>query len=262
MKRFVFATVLCAAALVPTLSAGVATAQTAGASGAAPSSAGAADQAKPEATKPEANKPDANRPDTANPTPPAAAGPVPVKPGAVRITTKAPDPDRWDGQKNAAGTLRVFKCKPLACSDAETITITFAKSPTRHPDPQALDKLAKVDLPKTIRAADAAREVMSDGDAKVDTLTSKTATLKTYPAVVNESRFTQGKRAVYLNTALIFAGPIMIRLQSISQNRDLAQRTLNEFVDVMKIEEGPPLAPGAPEPASPMPATSGKPEEL
>ena len=248
------------------LPAGVAVAQTAGDSSAASPSAGTAVQAKPDTTKPDATKPeadksDASKPDTTNPMPPTA-GPVPLKPGAVRITTKAPDPDRWDGQKNAAGTLRVFKCKPLACSDAETITITFAKSPTRHPDPQALDKLAKVDLPKSIRAADAAREVMSDGDAKVDTLTSKTTTLKTYPAVVNESRFTQGKKAVYFNTALIFAGPVMIRLQSISQNRDLAQKTLDEFVDVMKIEEGPPLAPGAAEPANPMPATSGKSEEL
>ncbi len=248
------------------LPAGVAMAQTPDGSSAGSPGAGTAAQAKPDTTKPDsskpdASKPDASKPDTTNPTPPTA-GPIPVKPGAVRITTKAPDPDRWDGQKNAAGTLRVFKCKPLACSDAETITITFAKSPTRHPDPQALDKLAKVDLPKSIRAADAAREVMSDGDAKVDTLTSKTTTLKTYPAVVNESRFTQGKKAVYFNTALIFAGPVMIRLQSISQNRDLAQKTLDEFVDVMKIEEGPPLAPGAPEPANPMPATSGKSEEL
>ena len=79
---------------------------------------------------------------------------------------------------------------------------------------------------------------------------------------MNESRFTQAKKAVFIDTALIFAGPVLIRLQSASQNRDLAQKTLNEFVDVMKIEEGPPLAPGAPEPANPIPATSGKTEEL
>ncbi len=104
------------------------------------------------------------------------ANPAPVKPGAVRVTTKAPDPEKWEAQKSVNGATRIFKCKPLACSDAETITILFAKSPTRHPDPQALDKFAKVDLPKSIRAADAAREVLSDGDAKVDTLTSKTMT--------------------------------------------------------------------------------------
>jgi hypothetical protein len=253
MKRLVLATVLCAA-IAPALPAGLALAQT-------PSDQAKPDATKPDATKPDAAKPDAAKPDASSPAPPAA-GQGPVKPGSVRITTRAPDPDRWDGQKSANGAQRIFKCKPLACADAETITISFAKSPTRHPDPQALDKLAKVDLPKSIRAADAAREVLSDGDAKVDTLTSKATTMKTYPAVVNESRFSQAKAAVYLNTALIFAGPVMIRVQSVSRNRDLAQKTLNEFVDVMKIEEGPPLAPGAAEPANPTPAVSGKEEQL
>ena len=58
---------------------------------------------------------------------------------ACGITTKAPEPDKWDGQRSANGMVRVFKCKPLACPDAATVTNTFLKSPTRHPDPQALD---------------------------------------------------------------------------------------------------------------------------
>ena len=121
--------------------------------------------------------------------------------------TKAP-PTAWCG---------VFKCKPLACPDAETVNI-FLKSPTRHPDPEALEKLAKIELPKSIHALDAAREILADGDAKLETLSSKTATLKGYPAVISETKLTKGK-ATYLDTAIMFAGPVMIRLQSISQNR-------------------------------------------
>jgi hypothetical protein len=264
MKSFVIATVLAVtSALV--WPAAAARAQTAGGDTANPAvpSVGAANPAKPapDAASPVSPGGNPAAPGT-NSTPSPGASPVPIKPGGIRITTKAPDPDKWDGQRAANGATRIFKCKPLACSDAETITILFAKSPTRHPDPQALDKFAKVDLPKSIRAADAAREVLSDGDAKVDTLASKTTTLKTYPAVVNESRFTQAKAVVYINTALIFAGPVMIRVQSASQNRELAQKSLNEFVDVMKIEEGPPLQPGAAEPANPVPAISGKEEQL
>jgi hypothetical protein len=180
----------------------------------------------------------------------------PLKPGGVRVTARAPDPDKWDGQKSANGLQRVFKCKPLACPDAEVITIVFSKSPTRHPDPEALEKLAKTDLPKSIHAADAAREVLADGDAKLETLSSKTATLKGYPAVVNETRLSQGKASVYLNTAIIFAGPVMVRLQSSSKNRALAQKSLNEFVEAMKIEEGPPGSPSLPT------TTGGKTEEL
>lgn len=180
----------------------------------------------------------------------APSVPIPVKPGAVRITTRPPELDKWDFQKSANGAQRIYKCKPLACADTETITFIIQKSPTSHPDPQALEKLAKVDLPKSVRAVDAMREVLTNGAQKIDTLTSKTGTLKNYPAVLNETKFSQANVAVFLNTAIIFAGPAMIRIQSISPNRDLAQKTLNQFVDAMKIEEGPPLQSGAPQPVS------------
>ena len=168
----------------------------------------------------------------------------PIKPGGVRITTKAPEPDKWDGQRSANGMVRVFKCKPLACPDAATVTITFLKSPTRHPDPQALEKFAKVELPKSMRALDAAREILTDGAEKIETMSSKTATLKGYPAVVSETKFSKGKTATYLDSAIVFAGPVMIRVFSTSQNRDWAKKTLDQFVEVMNIEEGPPLPPG------------------
>src|SRR5215472_14751388 len=97
-----------------------------------------------------------NPPGTVDPGPPNAANPAPLKPGGIRITTAAPEPDKWDGQKSANGMQRLFQCKRMACSDSETVAIGFSKSPTRHPDPQALDKLAKVDLPRSIQATHAA----------------------------------------------------------------------------------------------------------
>jgi hypothetical protein len=177
----------------------------------------------------------------------------PIKPCGVRITTKAPEPDEWDGQRSANGMVRVFKCKPLACPDAATVTITFLKSPTRHPDPQALEKFAKVELPKSMRALDAAREILTDGAEKIETMSSKTATLKGYPAVVSETKFSKGKTATYLDSAIVFAGPMMIRVFSTSQNRDWAKKTLDQFVEVMNIEEGPPLQPGTETPPGPKP---------
>jgi hypothetical protein len=168
---------------------------------------------------------------------------APIKPGAVRVTTKAPEPDKWLGQRSPNGMVRSFKCKELACPDATTVTISFAKSPTRHPDPQALEKFAKVDLPESIRALDASREILTDGAEKVETVSSKTATLKGYPAVVAENKFSRGKTATYFDVAIVFAGPLMIRLNSISQNRDFAKKTLDQFVEIMNIEEGPPATP-------------------
>jgi hypothetical protein len=200
--------------------------------------------------------------DPSQANPPSAANPAPaLKPGGVRITTAAPEPDKWDGQKSANGMQRLFQCKPVACSYSETVAIGFSKSPTRHLDPQALDKLAKVDLPNSIQAAHAAHQAPANGTDKVDTLSSKAAVLKAYPAVINESKFTRAELVTYVDTALIFAGPVMIRVESASQNRDLAQKSLSDFVEVMKIEEGPPPPPGAPEPED-LPSTSGKPEQL
>jgi hypothetical protein len=106
-----------------------------------------------------------------------------------------------------------------------------------------LEKFAKEDLPKSIRAAGAARAVLSDGTEKIETLASNTATLKGYPSVLNESKFSRGKSEAYVQTAIIFAGPVMIRVQSSSPDRSLSQKALNEFIDVMQIEEGPPVSP-------------------
>jgi hypothetical protein len=168
----------------------------------------------------------------------------PVKPGSVRVTTLPPEPDKWDAQRSANRLQRVFKCKPLACPDTEAVSFVFSKSPTRHPDPQALEKFAKVDLPKSIRAIDAAREVLSDGADKFETVSSKTATLKGYPAVVNESKLTRSNATAYVEITIIFAGPAMIRIQSASPNRELAQKSLAQFIEAMRIEEGPAPSPG------------------
>jgi hypothetical protein len=140
--------------------------------------------------------------------------------------------------------VRVFKCKPLACPDAASVTISFSKSPTRHPDPQALEKFAKVELPKSMRALDAAREILTDGAEKIETVSSKTATLKGYPAVVSENKISKGKTATYLDIDIVFAGPVMVRVISVLQDRDFAKKTMEQFVEGMRIEEGPPLPPG------------------
>jgi len=181
----------------------------------------------------------------------------PLKPGGVRITTKAPEPDKWDAQRSANGMVRVFKCKPLACPDTATVTITFSKSPTRHPDPQALEKFAKVELPKSMRALDAAREILTDGAEKIETVTSKTATLKGYPAVVSENKISKGKTATYLDIDIVFAGPVMIRVISVSQDRDFAKKTVEQFVEALRIEEGPPLPPGTEATPGTKPAPGG-----
>jgi hypothetical protein len=168
----------------------------------------------------------------------------PPKPGSINITTRPPEPDKWNAQRSANGTQRVFRCKPLACSDPQSVSFQFSRSPTtRHPDPKALEKFAKVDLPKTIRAMAAAREVLTDGAENIETLKSEAATLKGYPAVINESKFSRSQSANFVETTIIFAGPVMIRVQSVSPNQELAQKALKEFIEAMTIVEGPAPSP-------------------
>jgi hypothetical protein len=182
-------------------------------------------------------------------------GSKPLKPGGMRVTTRAPESDKWNALKSANGSQRIFKCKPLACPDPQTVSFTFAKSPVGKPDPKALEKFAKVDLPKSIRAAGAAREVLSDGAEKIETLVSETATLKGYPSVLNESKLSRGKSTAYLEIAIIFAGPLLIRVQSSSSNQQLAKKALSQFIEVMRIEEGPALGPTPSKPRPPNEAT-------
>ena len=61
----------------------------------------------------------------------------------MRITTRrAGSPTSGSRCALRTARRRVFKCKPLACSDAANChRVTFSKSPTRHPDPKALREI-------------------------------------------------------------------------------------------------------------------------
>ncbi len=170
----------------------------------------------------------------------------------VQITTHAAEPDKWDSTSSLNGTVRVFKCKPQVCRDPIAVSFTFLNGSVTPPDPKALKKFADVELPKTIRAAAAARSVMSGVVEQIDTLSSTTATLKGHPSALNETRFTRGRvKSVYLETGIIFANPLVIRVESRSVNRKLAQKSLTEFIENMRIvmKRGPKV----PQPGSPRP---------
>ena len=198
----------------------------------------------------------------ATPAPPApGATQAPLKPGETRVTTRAPEPEKWIAQNDIKNKRRIFTCKPLACADKVAVLITVAPSPTRNPNPAALEKFAKVDLPKSIRAGNAAREIMTDGTDKVETLLSETASLKGYPAVSNETKYIRGSSAVYAITAIIFAGPVMVNLRATSPDLAVAQDYLRAFVEATVIQVGPPAVPGTPSPAAP-PAQGGKSQNI
>lgn len=191
----------------------------------------------------------------------APAAPAPR--GGVQITSRAPEPDKWVAKTDTKTGNRVFVCKPLACPDAARVTILNLRSPTRNPDPQALEKFAKVDFPKSLQknnpAGEGATPEAQAAARSVETLASGTARLKGFPSVSNESQVTTGDKVVFLSVAIIFAGPAMIQVSSISPDRALAQKSLNQFVDAMEIKDAPASA-APPQPALPRPST--KPQSI
>jgi hypothetical protein len=164
----------------------------------------------------------------------------PLKPGTFRLKVRPPEPTKWTVQRDAKAARTLYICKALACPDTLRVSVSAARSPTRNPNPEALQKLATVDLPKAARAANAAREIISDGAEKVETIVSETASYHGYPAVNNLTKYSKANSVVFKGTALIFAGPAMIRIEATSPLEALVKETMESFIAGMQFEEGPP----------------------
>jgi hypothetical protein len=186
----------------------------------------------------------------------ASAQGRPEKTLSIKLTTRAPDPDKWNSGTASNETVRIFTCKPQACSDPVTVAFFAQKGAVTPPSDPALERFASIDLPKTIEAATAALAAKTGDAEKVETLVSAPAKLKGYPSALNETKLTGGNPSpVYVDIGVIFVGPMLIRVESRSPSRELAQKSLNEFVDVMDLVEMPPSE-------KPVPRTpSAKPEK-
>ncbi len=187
---------------------------------------------------------------------PSQANQPPVVSNSVQITSRPPDPEKWVSKTDPKTGTRVFICKPLACPDSARVNLVNRRSPTRNPDPKALEKFAKIDFPKSLQSNSAPVDDLGQGNGngrRVETLAAATTTLKGYPGVSNESKITSGDKVVYLNVAIIFAGPAMIQMSALSPDREFSQKILAQFVELLIIKDAPPgTAPALPpQPGSP-----------
>lgn len=177
-------------------------------------------------------------------------GMAPIAPGGVRITVRNPLQGNWV----CAG--RICVCKPLACAAASRVSYTTVPTPARKPNAEALENFAKVEVPKRIKAANAAQAVLSDGKDKVEMLPSRVTKHLGYPSVISETKISKGETAsAFIASAMIFSGPVLLTVTSASTKRAVAMSSLNEFIRSMTVEEGPSLSPGqAPPPRPAVPA--------
>jgi hypothetical protein len=76
------------------------------------------------------------------------------------------------------------------------------------------------------------------------------------PAVLNETRYATGTNVTFIATGLVFVGPVMATIQSVSSDRTLAMKSLNGVLDQFTVGGGP----RRPPPPRPAPATPPAPE--
>jgi hypothetical protein len=157
-------------------------------------------------------------------------------PGTTHVTIRNPDPAKWAGKTNFFSTSTgEFVCRPLACSDAAKVTASIKTSPTRSPDPQALAKLASK-IPESVAQASATAAATG---RKLERLSSGTATLRGYPAIVQELRVDGEKGPAYLSKATMFVKSALVDISSFSPSLELARRNRELFIKAMEVEDTP-----------------------
>lgn len=168
-----------------------------------------------------------------------AAGNPP--PGGLSITTRTPvDFVALEAKPNPRTT--VFQCKPLACAVPAFLSVGSGSSPARHPDPAALERFAKVDLPKQILAKDASDAILSDGKSRTVLLGSRVGTAKGFPAITLDFRKSVDGHVNLLTVVSIFAGPSVVTVKSESAERRLVDKNLQLMLDNITLVEGAPIS--------------------
>lgn len=187
---------------------------------------------------------------------PGFPSPAPVPPGGIRVTVRAPVD--WVKKELRVGNAntQLYICKALACFNPATVSVKSVPTLARHPDPRALEALAKTTLPKMILAQSASQMILSDGKIVTKILSSKVTQLAGYPAIIMETTKTGLAKPEFHAIGLIFAGPIMLIIASQSTVLADAEAHLNTFVSLITFTEGPKtpsdVPPAVPAPKAPV----------
>jgi hypothetical protein len=163
----------------------------------------------------------------------AAVGPE--HPG-TRVRYKSPDPQKWIGSQAFGDRRAIFRCRPLACPELSIVSIRTAASPTRSPDPQALQKFAQESAERERTTAEQASAEGGNRIRDISLLSTRVANVKNFPTVHWEYQ------GVSSDNKTVFAGNSVIDVISSSLGLEVARRNSNDFVAVLEIEDFAPPA--------------------
>jgi hypothetical protein len=185
----------------------------------------------------------------------AAAVVGPEHPG-TQIRYRPPDPQKWVGNRVFGERRSIYRCRPLACPENSVVSIRMSNSPTRSPDPIALQKYAQEDAKREMALAEQASAEAVGRLRDVALLSSRVAPMKNFPAIHWEYRGNLNDKTLYISRDLVFAGNTLVDVISTSLAIEVARRNGSDFVNVMEIDDFPPQA-APPPPAAPPTAAPG-----
>jgi hypothetical protein len=170
----------------------------------------------------------------------AAVGPE--RPG-TRVRYKSPDPQKWIGNPVFGDRRAIFRCRPLACPELSVVSVRTAASPTRSPDPQALQKFAQESAAQEVAKAEEASAEGGNRVRDVKVLSTRVASVKNFPTVHWEYQgLSTDNKTVFMVRKMVFAGNSVIDVISSSLGLEVARRNSNDFVAVLEIEDFAPPA--------------------
>jgi hypothetical protein len=170
----------------------------------------------------------------------AAVGPE--HPG-TRVRYKSPDPQKWIGSQSFGDRRATFRCRPLACPELSIVSIRTSASPTRSPDPQALQKFAQESAQREMTKAEEASAEGGNRIRDISLLSTRVANVKNFPTVHWEYQgISNDNKTVYIVRKMMFAGNSAIDVISSSLGLEVARRNSNDFVAVLEIEDFAPPA--------------------
>jgi hypothetical protein len=165
--------------------------------------------------------------------------------GEVKFTLRNPNQEKWTAQIEQGandGSVRTgFTCKVLVCPEPASVVVIRRVVRGARPDKAALDKIAKVNIPKLNEARNLELQVRSDNRAKVETVSSGTTRFGNYDAILSETKITVTDRSRFTSIAMILAGRMIVTISSEAGDRATARKAIDEFATNFTVEEGPPV---------------------
>jgi hypothetical protein len=152
--------------------------------------------------------------------------------------THSPDPGKWAYQR--INNRDQWQCRPLACADNGIVTISVTKSPAPHPDPVALEKFAKTQLPEVFEKANANLGNLTGATRQLKLVSTSTGKIRGYYAIRTVGDLSTEKGQFKTVSAMMFVDASFVLITSTATNLSTARKNLDDFANAMEIEDHPP----------------------